>query len=312
MSFLESVVLGIIQGIFMFFPVSSTSHLVLAQHWFIQRGSSLPSPESPEMIFFDLVVHVGTLVSILVVFRQSLTRLTRRIWLDFWELAPELGSSRGERMKLRLSGLRNRSLVFPSGQRLGDRLYLRLAVLGMISVLVTGLIGFPLRSLFKEVFARPMAISITLAITGILLWWTDRKLRQHRGLRALSPWVAVVIGVGQGLALIPGLSRSGMTISFALFTGLKRQWAAEYSFFIAFPTILGATLLQSLELLQDPSAGQIGLMPLFVGFVVSAAVGVVALQLVLHLLYKARFRYFSYYLWVLAGVVAIGAVRGTF
>jgi undecaprenyl-diphosphatase len=310
MSLFESILLGIIQGIFMFFPVSSTSHLVLTQHWLIQRGSSLPSPDSPEMIFFDLVVHVGTLISIVVVFRRSLSRLMVRIWKDFWELAPEIGSSRGERLKLRLSALRTRSLLFPSGQRVGDRLYLRLAVLGMISVLVTGLVGLPLKSVFKEVFANPLAISLTLSITGILLWCTDRKLRQSRGLRALTPWVAGVIGVGQGLALIPGLSRSGMTISFSLFTGLKRQWAAEYSFFIAFPTILGATLVQAIELAGVDSLGSLGFIPLLVGFVVSAAVGVVALQFVLRLLYKARFRYFSYYVWVLAGIVAWGSWQG--
>ncbi|WP_416672101.1 undecaprenyl-diphosphate phosphatase [Egbenema bharatensis] len=312
MSLFESVLLGIIQGIFMFFPVSSTSHLVLTQHWLIQRGSSLPSPDSPEMIFFDLVVHVGTLISIVVVFRRSLSRLLTRIWKDFWQLAPEIGSSRGERLKLRLSALRTRSLLFPNGQRVGDRLYLRLAVLGMISVLVTGLIGLPLKSVFKEVFANPLAISFTLTITGILLWCTDRKLRQSRGLRSLSPWVASVIGIGQGLALIPGLSRSGMTISFALFTGLKRQWAAEYSFFIAFPTILGATVLQTIEVLEAESFNGLGVMPLLVGFIVSAGVGIVALQMVLHLLYKARFRYFSYYVWVLAAIVALGSWQGAF
>lgn len=309
MSVFEAVLLGIIQGIFMFFPVSSTSHLVLTQHWLIQRGSSIPSPESPEMIFFDLVVHVGTLISIVVVFRQSLSRLVTRIFKDFWMLAPGQGSSRGERLKLRLAALRSRSLLFPSKERMGDRLYLRLAMLGLISVVVTGLIGFPLKSVFKEVFANPIAICFTLSITGIVLWLTDRKLKQPRGLRALTPWMASIIGIGQGLALIPGLSRSGMTISFSLFTGLKRQWAAEYSFFIAFPTILGATLLQALDLLEVETM-TIGLLPLTIGFVVSAVVGIGALKVVLHLLYRARFRYFSYYLWALAGIVAWGASRG--
>lgn len=310
MSIFEAILLGIIQGIFMFFPVSSTSHLVLTQHWLIQRGSSLPPPESSEMIFFDLIVHVGTLISIVVVFRRSLGRLLTRIWRDFYQLITELNSARKDPIKLRVSAMRTRSLIFPSGERQGDFLYLRLAILGMLSVVVTGLVGLPFRSIIKQVFfAYPLAISFTLSITGILLWWTDKKIRQTRGLRQLTPWVATVIGLGQALSLIPGLSRSGMTISFSLFTGLRRQWAAEYSFFIAFPTILGGTLLQGLELLQEETLN-IGFIPLTVGFIVSAVVGIGALQLVLKLLYRARFRYFSYYLWVLAIIVGWAAYQG--
>jgi len=270
----------------------------------------LPSPDTPQMILFDLVVHVGTLVSIVVVFRRSLTRLLTQIWQDFWELAPGIGSSRRERLKLRLSTLRTKSLLFPSDKREGDRLYLRLAILGMLSVFVTAAVGLPMKSIFKNFFAEPLAVSVTLTITGILLWWTDIKKRQLRGLRALSPWVAVVIGLAQGLSLIPGLSRSGMTISFSLFTGLKRQWAAEYSFFIAFPTILGAALLQGLEVLGTGALTGIGILALSIGFVVAAAVGIVALQLVLHLLYRTRFRYFSYYLWILAAAIAGGVYQG--
>jgi undecaprenyl-diphosphatase len=310
MSIFEAILLGIIQGIFMFFPVSSTSHLVLTQHWLIQRGSNLPPPESSEMIFFDLIVHVGTLISIVVVFRRSLGRLLTRIWRDIYQLIIELNSNRKDPIKFRVSALRTRSLIFPTGERQGDFLYLRLAILGMLSVIVTGLVGLPFRSIIKQVFfAYPLAISFTLSITGILLWWTDKKIRQTRGLRQLTPWVATVIGLGQALSLIPGLSRSGMTISFSLFTGLRRQWAAEYSFFIAFPTILGGTLLQGLELMQAETLN-IGIMPLTVGFIVSAIVGIGALQLVLKLLYRARFRYFSYYLWMLAIIVGWGAYQG--
>jgi len=301
MTLWESLLLGIIQGIFMFFPVSSTSHLALTQHWLIQRGSDLPPPESPEMIFFDLVVHVGTLVSIAVVFRHSLSAFLKKLWQ---EVLTFFSTNSWNFSKLQ-------GLVFPTGKRSGDYLYLRLAVLGIISVLVTGLIGFPLRSLFKEVFERPSAIALTLTLTGILLWYTDRKIRQPLGLREMNPGVASVIGIGQGLALLPGLSRSGMTISFSLFAGLKRKWAAEYSFFIAFPTILGATLLQSLEVFQADNL-TMGFVPLTVGFIVSAIIGIIALQVVLNLLYKARFRFFSYYVWTVAVLVIWGMFQGIF
>jgi undecaprenyl-diphosphatase len=116
--------------------------------------------------------------------------------------------------------------------------------------------------------------------------------------------------VAQGLALLPGLSRSGTTSAFALFAGLKRRWAAEYSFFIAFPTILGASALQALEVAAAPVPPTIGVLPVAVGFVVAAVVGVFALRLVLRLLYRARFRFFSYYVWALAAFIVLAGWRG--
>jgi len=285
MTSLEAIILGIIQGIFMFLPVSSTSHLVLSQHWLISRGSALPPPESPEMILFDLVVHVGTLVSIAVVFKKSLSGFLSRLRGD---LGQYLGGKKG----------------------CGEFLYLRLAGMGLFSVFITGLVGFPLKAYFEQVFARPAAISITLTITGILLYITDILGPRKRGLRKINPKVATTIGAAQGLALLPGLSRSGMTITFALLSGLKRRWAAEYSFFIAFPTIIMATILQSFQVWHINDSLNVGVMQLAIGFLVSALVGIGALKLVLKLLYKAKFRYFSYYVWVLAAVVFISSLRG--
>jgi undecaprenyl pyrophosphate phosphatase UppP len=162
--------LGLIQGVFMFVPVSSTSHLALTQHWLIARGSGLPEPDSPEMIFFDLIVHVGTLVSMAVVFRKSL------------------------------------------GQFLGH----------------------------------------------------------------------MAAGVRRGFV----------------------------SFFVAFPTILGASAIQGVEVTRAPEPMTLGWLPLLVGFGVAAVAGIFALMLVLRLLYRARFRYFSYYVWALAALVGWNALRG--
>jgi undecaprenyl-diphosphatase len=284
MSVWEAILLGIIQGIFMFFPVSSTSHLVLTQHFLISQGSALPAPESAEMILFDLIVHVGTLVSMAVVFRKSLRGFIRHL----------------------TNGVRARFGPVEGRQDL----YLALAFYGLVSVAVTGLIGFPLKAMFETVFANPAMIAGTLTLTGILLWWTDVLARRPIGLKKVNLKVATVIGAAQGLALLPGLSRSGTTIAFALFAGLKRRWAAEYSFFIAFPTILGASLLQGIEVARSPEPLQLGFVPMAIGFVVAAIVGVFALQLVLKLLYRARFRYFSFYVWALAIVITVSAARG--
>jgi undecaprenyl-diphosphatase len=282
----EAILLGIIQGVFMFVPVSSTSHLALTQHWLISRGSNLPAPDSAEMILFDLIVHVGTLVSMAIVFRKSLRQFLGHL----------------------AAGIRSRFAHTETGY---ERLYLRLAALGLLTVAVTGLIGFPLKFAFETIFATPLAMSATLVLTGALLWWTDTLSPRTVGLRRIDWKAATVIGVAQGLALMPGLSRSGTTIAFGLFAGLKRRWTAEYSFFVAFPTILGASAIQGLEVARSAEPMTLGWLPILIGFSVAAIAGVFALMLVLRLLYRARFRYFSYYVWALAAVVAWNSISGT-
>ncbi len=280
MSIAIVILLGIIQGAFMFIPVSSTAHLVLTQHWLISQGADLPAPDSPEMILFDLLVHVGTLFSIIIVFRRSLLRLSCSI----------------------LAGLKQ-LLARPSPLPLA----LRLALLLALSVIATGVIGITFKLFFEAIFARPQWVAFTLALTGVLLWVSDKLPPRPKGLKDLRPSAALIIGAAQGLALIPGISRSGITITAALFTGMKRRWAAEYSFFLAIPTILAATLVQAIEVYSaDTSELRLGWVEMGVGMLVAAVVGTLALYLVVRLLRKAQLRIFSWYLWFLSGLVILG------
>jgi undecaprenyl-diphosphatase len=280
-TYLEALILGIVQGVFMFVPVSSTAHLVITQHMLIRAGSDLPPPESPEMILFDLVVHVGTMVSIAIVFRASLLHLSR-------------------------SAVRE-SVSFARGAE-RPAPYLNLVMLGLVTVAVTGGIGLALKNQFELVFGAPQIVAITLATTGVLLWLTDRLGPRPLRLKDIGLGVAIIIGVAQALSLIPGLSRSGMTIIAGLFAGMKRRWAAEYSFLVAIPTILLATLVQGLEVMGGTGLGEVGLGPMFLGFVVSAITGVFALKLVLALLYRASLKLFSVYLFAMAVAIGFGFV----
>lgn len=279
-----AVVLGIVQGVFMFLPVSSTAHLVLTQHWLLGQGHELPAPESAEMIFFDLVVHVGTLVSIVVVFWPSLKKVVAGISQHSWQWASQKKGSYGE------------------------LLYLRMALLCVLSVFFTGIIGITLKLSIEHVFANPMLVAGTLSLTGVLLWWTDGLRRRPYGLRQLNVKIAAIIGIAQGFALIPGLSRSGMTITFALFAGLKRRWAAEYSFFLAIPTILAATMVQAIDLVRLGQFGNLDWAAIGTAFVVSALVGIAALKAVLFFLYRAKLKIFSFYLWGMALLVVFGFI----
>jgi undecaprenyl-diphosphatase len=297
MTLWEAALLGVVQGLFMFVPVSSTSHLALTQHWLLDRGSAMPDPDSPEMLLFDILVHVGTLVSIVLVMRVSLMRVTGGIISD---------------LRYAIAGPPRRGNHRPGGleqgpkRKISELHYLRLAWLGVITVGVTGVLGLVVRAFGTDAFANPAAIAVALIITGAILWWTDTAGPLWRDARHLTVWVAAGIGVAQAAALLPGLSRSGLTIAMALLLGMHRKLAAEYSFFIAIPTILSAMAVQSLDVLRDDNLTlTIDAGAYAVAFVLSALVGAVALWAVLKLLYQARFRYFSFYVVALAVVILV-------
>jgi undecaprenyl-diphosphatase len=278
MSLLVALLLGIVQGVFMFVPVSSTSHLVLTQTWLRERGIDVPAPDSPEMVLFDLVVHVGTLVSIVVVMHAGLRALARGV-------AEDVGTGR-----LRTGGLR-------------EAVSTRLVALGLLTTAVTGVLGLLLYDQLTAVFGAPSMVAVALVLTGVMLWWTDRMGPGRVRASDVGVGIAVAIGVAQAAALTPGLSRSGTTIFVALLVGMHRTLAARYSFYVAIPTILAATGVQAVGTLGDGGLTEVSWAAMGVGFVAAAVVGAGALWLVLRLLEQARFRIFSLYVWGLAAVV---------
>lgn len=284
MSVLVALLLGAIQGLFMFVPVSSTSHLVLTQTLLRERGAAMPAPDSPELILFDLVVHVGTLVSVVIVMRG---------W--FRELATDVRHEWRDGM--------------PSVRGSDVAVSTRLIMLGLLSVAVTGVLGLVFYDPLSSAFGSPVAVAGALLVTGVLLWWTDAMTPQRSGSRLRFGWrgpaevtvtVAVLVGVAQAVALAPGVSRSGATIFAALLLGMQRTLAARFSFGIAVPTIVAATAVQTLVVAMGEGVGSVGAAPLVAGFVAAALVGTGALMLVLRVLEAARFRVFSVYVWLLA------------
>ncbi len=298
MTLLVALVLGVVQGLFMFVPVSSTSHLVLTQTLLRGSGSDLPASDSPELILFDLVVHVGTLVSVVIVMGDGLKEL--------WQgIRDEAGSG-----QLR-PGRRG------MGLGLAEATSSRLVALMLLSVAVTGVLGLAFQDLITGVFGSPSLVAIALIVTGGMLWWTDAMTPQRSGTRLRFGWrgptqvsvtVAVIVGAAQAVALAPGISRSGTTIFIALLLGMQRTLAARYSFYVAIPTILAATGVQTLQVAFGEGFGTISWGAMAVGFVTAAVVGTGALWLVLRLLEAARFRVFSVYVWVLAIVVLVAGI----
>ncbi len=268
-----SILLGIIQGLTEFLPISSSGHLALTQRWLGLEA------HTPTMLLFDVCVHVGTLVAVGVVFAKSIASFLGRLLREL-----------------------NRSWNRP-------RYALRIAGLAIAASVPTGVIGLSFQDKFESAFGRPKWIGAALIVTGILLILTLLVRRPNRGWRRFLWWQAAIVGTAQACAIFPGISRSGSTICAALFCGLRRRWAAEFSFLIAAPAIAGATLLKIRDTRALPAEqfDTIPWGPVITGSAVSLAVGVLALLVLLHAVRRAKLHYFAPYCVVL-GALIIGGV----
>jgi len=261
MALLTILFLAILQGLTEFLPISSSGHLVLAQ--------SLLNFEGPALAF-DVVLHVGTTMAILVVFKKDLQNMAKNC-LEGIRPGRFLNELRAD------SGLRSLYLI------------------GVASI-PTGILGLCFRKEFSLLFERPAWVGVFLMGTGILLWFSGLKGKQgNRGIAETSVWIALIVGLVQGFAIIPGFSRSGWTIVIALFLGLRGEWAARFSFLMSIPAILAATFLEfQMEIFQ-----QVNIFHMVAGILVAMGVGIIAIKWVMNLVEKGQFRVFSYYVFPL-------------
>jgi len=255
MTIFEAVLLGIIQGIAEFLPISSSGHLVLLREVFQIDG---------DMLTFDIFVHVGSLAAILAVF-----------WRDVWKL------------------MRN-----PFCKITG------LLIAGTVPAVV---IGFALRGVVEApFFSSAIWLAAAFTITGTVLIFADKFKKLHKEEREITYLDALVVGFMQSLALPPGISRSGMTITGGLMRGIKRETAAHFSFMLAIIAIAGVGIFESFELVTGRvTIEYIGAAQMILGALASALVGYLSIHLLLKLIKACKLRYFSYYVWALAGLIII-------
>lgn len=270
MDILTAMFLGVVQGITEFLPVSSSGHLVLFETLF---GFDA---ESPEMLLFDLATHVGTVVAVLIVFRKPLCRFLRHPASLGRDEAEEASASAGS-------------------------LTLALVVLMVLAAnFATGALVLPLKKLFTDARGSLFVVALMWAVTGTLLWLTDRKKSSPLDLAAFGLKGAVLVGLAQGVAVLPGISRSGMTIGVAVLLGLQRHRAVEFSMLIGIPAILGATLIETVGNWQSVSADGPVVVATLAGAACAAVVGVGALKLLLVVSGRAQLRYFGFYCYALS------------
>jgi undecaprenyl-diphosphatase len=247
-SLIHAAVLGLVQGLTEFLPISSSAHLILVPKFL---GWNDPFADSAA---FDVMLHMGTLAALLIYFRTDLWR-----YLSAW-----------------LASIRDR--------RIGDDPNRRIAWLLVISVIPAGLFGAAFESTFDTAFREQIAWIAVFTLTGAaLLWLAERWGTRTRGLEAMTRTDAAVIGAGQAVALFPGISRSGITIATGLFLGLERDAAARFSFLMSVPVIAGAGIFKARTLVgSGVGAAQAG--ELVVGVLTSAIFGFIAVAFLLRYL----------------------------
>jgi len=269
----QALILGVIQGITEFLPVSSSGHLVLAEKLI---GGDLFADDQSTL--FIVVLHLGTLLPILWFYRQDLGKILASLKPDD---------------ALKKLGLRG-------WLKSDDHRWL--CVLVIVGTLPTGIIGITLQDTLEELFKSPSAVCIALLITGGLLLATRFVSEERTGSSSLLLWTALLIGIVQGCAITPGISRSGSTIAVALFLGIPRAEAARFSFLLSVPAILGALVMKAGDGLALETIAWI---PLTLGFLSAAVVGYFSLALLVALVKKGRLHHFTWYLWPVATAALI-------
>jgi undecaprenyl-diphosphatase len=267
MDIVQAIILGLVQGVSEFVPISSSGHLVLVP-WLL----GWPPPG----LVFDTMVHWGTLVAVLAYFRR-----------DFMALASAWGRS-----------LASRNLSEPKA---------RIAWLIIVGTLPAALMGYVGEDFFESLFAAPAWAAALLLVTGLILAlseWLGKRRKEPQQLAFLD---SILIGIAQGCAIAPGISRSGATIAAGLFRGLKREAAARYSFLLATPIIFGAGLLQLLDLFKMENATA-HFPALILGFLAAAFSGYLCIRFLLSYLQQGKLYVFAIYCWLAGGASLLIAI----
>ncbi len=260
-----AVVLGLVQGAAEFLPISSSGHLALLQAFF-------PAYAPEDGLLFDVVLHLGTLLALTAAYRREL-----------WALAKALPT-------------------LPRRRSCGETATRRLLLLLIAGTLPLGLI-LPLKGWIERRSGDPLFIGAALLLNGALLYICDRIVAGRKREAAASAADALLVGLMQAAAAVPGISRSGSTVAAGLLAGFDRSFAGRYSFLLSFPAVLGACLLKLIEALRCGFDRSL-LLPCLAGAAAAALAGLPAIRLVRSLTQRGKLRHFAYYCWAL-GLSAI-------
>ena len=259
MNILEALVLGIVQGLTEFLPVSSSGHLVIFQQIF--------KTDPGIAMTFDVALHFGTLIAVLFVY-----------WKKVWEM------------------LKRPFSKFPM-----------FLILGTVPTIIITIL---LKDAIEKTYGGTGLLGPGFIFTGLVLIVAEKIGSGRKGIKEMTPTDTLLIGVGQGIALLPSISRSGMTISTGLALGLERGFAADYAFLLSIPAILGGMALSAYDIVKGNSAAvsTVGITPFAIGIIAAAITGFLAIKVMLAAIKKMKMKYFAWYVIVLGALILIGQI----
>jgi len=264
-SLLRPLILGTVQGITEFLPISSSAHLILIP-WILGW---------PDLgLAFDVALHLGTLFSLLLYFRTDWWNLIRGFAGSLWEGRISADPSR------------------------------RMSWLLLLGSLPAAFVGLYAEEVIERQFRQPASVALLMILLGGLLFYADRRGAMRKGLDEVGLWEALAIGLGQSAALFPGVSRSGITITVALLLGLRREAAARFSFLLASPLVAGAALLEGIHLFRRgflPGEA----ISFLLGISSATLFGFLSIRYLLRYLQRGRLAPFAYYRWTFGFLILL-------
>ncbi len=271
MSFLYAVIMGIIQGLTEFLPVSSSGHLAIFQILF--------GVESPGLLF-DVLLHIGTLIAVFLCFYK-----------DIWMMIKELFLMIGD--------------LFRGKKKVVNNTYRKMDLLVIVATIPTGIIGVFDSDLVEKAGKILIFPGICLIITGLILLLADRLPDGDKTPKKTSYPNAFLIGIAQGVATLPGISRSGSTITACLFSGFQRNYAVKFSFILSIPAILGSLVFELSDIDKAAISGS-DVFCYIVGTAVAAVVGYISIKLMLRIVRRKKFLPFAIYCFAIGAASVIG------
>lgn len=270
MSLLSSIILGLIQGVAEFLPISSSGHLAIAEHLLGMTGLEIPE-------FFDVLLHLGTLIAVFAAYWDDIRSMVAEFFFGIRDLAR-----------------RTTPTPVPPARRL-----ILLIIVGTLPLLVV----LPVKDLVEGLADNMYFVGGALVVTGFLLFASDRVKKGRKTEKSATLVDVLLVGAAQAIATCPGISRSGTTITAGCFVGFERKFAVRFSFLLSIPAILGANVLSIKDALDTVIWSEV---PVYlVGVAVAAIVGYACIRLLKMIADKGKFGFFAYYCWIVGALTLV-------
>ena len=271
MNLIQAILMGIVQGLSEFLPISSSAHLVFTSNFYKVMKNIPIVQSSSEEVFFDIMVHLGTLIAVLIFFRKDIVKILKAMW---HALKTKDWSDKEAKLGLFI----------------------------MAGTVITVILALPINEIAEKLVYKPAIVGGLLFITGFTLLYSEYKSKKIEAkTENVDLKTSILIGLAQGLAALPGFSRSGWTIATGLFMGLDRVTAARYSFLLSIPIILGASMVYPLVKIDVAEAISYNWTAILVGTVVSGITGYLCIKYFMKFISKFSLAIFGYYC-ILAGI----------